>query len=202
MEAPQYAKTPDFARSSTYATGPENKVRREFPIELGRVDYLRKLYFNIGAALLCVHQHVLARLQEGKRFPTDRAEINDVDSNNEETDLQDVGSDEDLDHNGMQESSPVAHEAIQGLKLSALENILNKLCQNPEDDLRVFQQSHGMTFDADAKSNRSPRVKKSKKKKKLAQKMRGLQKKVETYTYRLAAWSAALHQVYLQRGIL
>ena len=58
---------PDFARSVTLSSGPGASFDRrvDFPLEMKPVDYLRQIYFNIGAVLLVVHQHVMLRSRDG-----------------------------------------------------------------------------------------------------------------------------------------
>lgn len=195
MNDPQCPKIPDFARSAPFETGPETKVHMEFPIELARVDYLRRLYFNVGAAILCIHQHIQAITRKKKSHTVNRAEAGEVEDDIGDTDILETTSDQDQVDYDLQQDSPSISEATKGLKISALKYVLDSICNNPEDDLRSFEQSYGLAIDTDDSINGKKKSAKSRRKtKKAAQKIRSLKKRVESYTYLLAAWSAALNR--------
>ena len=193
--------TPDFARASTQATGPRTKQRVDFPLEFGRVDYLRQIYLNTGAALLTVHQHVKQNVKQHKERSASvgsAASAMSATSGLEDEEGEEEGEGgeegEKVEHGGGEDHNVLA-QAVNGLRLSSLSKILQKITHNPREDLLSYEESLRLRFEAeqlDAKRRNKKSKAKKQKKAKSTKKGRALTKHVEQYAHRLAGWSAAL----------
>ena len=170
-------KLPDFARRAIVKAGPDpdaDQRRVDFPLELSRVDYLRRLVLNCGAAFIAIHRSVLRNNRKPAVAIAVLADIVREDAHHVQEAQHDSGSDGRSKHGGSDtacvEPEP---EHVTGTSMHKLSNILAKLCDAPSHDPAYVV----------AKTDSSATAKK---------KHRGLKKANDKHRKLLSDWSHAL----------